>query len=74
VMLMPSTLSPYNAGAASEGTRARYQRMVSRRQHHSPGPALSVDSTAALKPINDVVRRRSSERQAKVQFFVKGSA
>jgi hypothetical protein len=72
VMLMPSTLIPYDACAASEGTQARYQRMVSRRQHHSPGSALSVDSAAALTPINDVVRRSSFERQAKVQIFCEG--
>ena len=42
--------------------------------HHSPGPALSVDRAAALTPINDVVRRSSSELQAKVQIFVKGKA
>ena len=42
---------------------------------HSPGPAPSVDSAAALTPINYVVRRSSSERQAKVQKkIVKGSA
>jgi hypothetical protein len=41
--------------------------------HHSPGPALSVDSAAALTPINDVVRKSSSERQAKCEIL-KGKA
>jgi hypothetical protein len=42
--------------------------------HHSPGPALSVDSAAALTPIIDVVRKSSAEQQAKVQFLGKGKA
>jgi hypothetical protein len=33
----PSTLIPYDAGTASEGTRDRYQRMVSRRHITAPG-------------------------------------
>jgi hypothetical protein len=68
-MLMPSTLIPYDAGAASEGTQDRYQRMVSRRHITAPGPgpAPSVDRAAALTLINNVVRRSSSKRQAKVQ-------
>ncbi len=72
-MLMPSTLIPYHAGAVSEGTQEIPTHGIPS-PHHSPGPALSVDSAAALTPINDVVRRSSSERQAKVRIFLKGKA
>ncbi len=73
VMLMPSTLIPYYACAASEGTQEIPMHSI-QSPHHSPWPALSVDSAAALTPINDVVRRSSSERQAKVRNFLKGKA
>jgi hypothetical protein len=36
-MMMALYLIPYDAGAASEGTRDRYQRMVSRRHITAPG-------------------------------------
>jgi hypothetical protein len=42
-MLMPSTLSPYDAGASIEGTRDRYQRMV---------------SVATSQPLASAVRRQ----------------
>ena len=35
--LMALYVNPYDAGAASEGTRDRYQRMVSRRHITAPG-------------------------------------
>jgi hypothetical protein len=67
-MLMPSTLIPYYACAASEGTQEIPTHGIPSQQH-SPGPALSVDSAAALTPISDVLRRSSSKRQAKWRNF-----
>jgi hypothetical protein len=68
VILMPSTLIPYYAGTAIEGTQEIPTHGIPS-PHHSPWPVLSVDSAAALTPINDVVRRSSSELQAKVRNF-----
>ncbi len=74
-MLMPSTLIPYYAGAASEGTQEIPTHGIPSPHHdHSSGPALCIDSAAALTPINEVVRRSSSERQAKVRNFEKERA
>ena len=72
-MTRPSTLIHYDACAASEGTQEIPTHGIPS-PHHSPGPALSVDSAAALTPIIGVVRKSSSEQQARVQHFGKGKA
>jgi hypothetical protein len=58
-MTRPSTLIPYDAGAASEGTQEIPTHGI-QSPHHSPGPELSLDSAAVLTPINDVVKKKSS--------------
>ena len=72
-MTRPSKSIPYDAWAASEGTQEIPTHGIPS-PHHSPGPALSVDSAAALTPIIGVVRKSSSEQQARVQHFGKGKA
>ena len=51
---MPSTFIPYDAGAASEGTQEIPMHGIPS-PHHSPGPALSVDSAAALRPLTPII-------------------
>ena len=74
-MSRPSTLIPYDAGAASEGTRDGYQRMVSRRHYTAPGRHLQPNGcskwsnqmgSAAAKPIIDAKRRSSSRATSKM--------
>jgi hypothetical protein len=61
-MMGPSTLKPYDAGAASEGTQ-EIPTLGIPSPRHSPGPAvLSVDSAAALTPIIDDVGESSGGR------------
>jgi hypothetical protein len=67
-MTRPSTLIHYDACAVGEGTQ-EIPAHGNPSPHHSPGPALSVDSAAALTPIICVLRKRSSRQQvAKVQI------
>jgi hypothetical protein len=56
-MNRPSTLIPYDAGAACEGTQEIPTRGIPS-PCHSPGPALSMDSA---EPFNAHHRRRSEE-------------
>ena len=51
-------VNPYDAGAASEGTQDRYQRMVSRRRITAPGQHRPMDGAAA-KPIIDGVAKKA---------------
>jgi hypothetical protein len=53
----PSTFIPYDAGMASEGTQEIPTHGIPL-PRHSPGPALSVDSAAALTPIIDDVEEK----------------
>ena len=57
-MYKPSYVNPYDAGAAGEGTHKIPTHGIPS-LHLSPGPALSVDSAAALTPIINDVERRS---------------
>jgi len=56
-------VNPYDAGAASEGTQDRYQRMVSRRRITAPGQHRPMDGAAA-KPINDGVAKKAPKSRA----------
>jgi hypothetical protein len=60
-------VNPYDAGAASEGTQEIPTHGIPS-PHHSPRPALSLDSAAALTPINDVVKKKSSEAALRCKF------
>jgi hypothetical protein len=73
-MLMPSTLIPYYACAASEGTQDRYQRMVSRRHITAPGQRAV---RRQRRGINAHQRYREEEQlraASKARNFVKGRA
>ena len=72
-MTRPSKSIPYDAWAAIEGTQEIPTHGIPS-PLHSAGPALSVDSAAALTPIIGVVGKSSSEQQARVQYFGKGKA
>ena len=56
-------VNPYDAGAASEGTQDRYQRMVSRRRITAPGQHRPMDGAAA-KPIIDGVAKKAPKSRA----------
>jgi hypothetical protein len=56
--MRPSTVIPYYAGAASEGTHEIPTHGIPS-PRHSPGPVLSIDSAAALRPITTDVEESS---------------
>ena len=61
--LMAPTLSPYDAGAASEGTRDRYQRMVSRRTNITAPASAVRGQRRGINAHHRLRRDRSESRQ-----------
>ena len=65
MMLMPPMLIPYDAGAAIEGTQEIPTHGIPS-PHHSPGPALSLDSASAFNVHHR--RRREEELLGSKQY------